>query len=117
MHAHFTNSQGTTNTLEALVYDMPFDLVFRKAVRWNTGKTIVLKHLNKVNRMREASHLRWQFAALDDTGFPLEAIIEAPGPSIHVLLYLKTDCCGTFAVPNASFANATLRFGHNRTET
>jgi hypothetical protein len=39
----------------------------------------------------------------------LEATIDAGGPSIHRLPYLKTDCSGSFEVVNNSLARAMLR--------
>ncbi|MGB7494783.1 MAG: hypothetical protein WBR26_15785 [Candidatus Acidiferrum sp.] len=117
MHAYFPNPQGAASTLEALVYDMPFGLVFRKAVWWHVGRPVVLKRFREIEVGREPSRLKWKFIGIDDAGSPVEASIEASAPGIHVLPYLKTDCSGTFPVSNSSFANATVRFGNNRAET
>jgi len=116
MHAYFPGSPGRASTLEALVYDMPFGLVFRKAIWWHNGKPTVLKQFKEIEMQREASRLRWRFTALDDHGSRFEATIEAREPGIHVLPYLKTDCSGTFPVSNASFANAVVRCGQNSSE-
>ena len=115
MHAYFPSSQGAASTLEALVYDMPLGMVFRKAVWWHNGKATVLKRFQEIEIERESSHLKWRFAGMD-TGSPVEATIEAHEPGIHVLPYLKTDCSGTFPVSNASFASAMVRFGRNGKE-
>lgn len=116
MHAYFPNPHGAASTLEALIYDMPFGLVFRKAIWWHNGKTVVLKRLHELERARDSSLLKWRFTACDNEDLPLEATIEASAPAIHVLPYLKTDCSGTFPVSNVSFANATAYLGHNRAE-
>lgn len=116
IHAYFPNAQGAASTLEALVYDMPFGLVFRKAIWWHNGKTVVLKRFHELELVRESSHLKWKFEAIDDSALPIEVVIHASAPAIHVLPYLKTDCSGTFPVSNASFANATVHFGHHRAE-
>ena len=111
MHAYFAGSAGTPSTLEALLYDLPFGMVFRKAIWWHDGKAVVLKRFREIEVEREAARLRWRFAAVDAEGLPFEATLDAAAPGIHVLPYLKTDCSGTFPVSNASFANATVRFG------
>ena len=111
MHAYFPNSQGTASTLEALVYDMPFGMVFRKAMWWHNGKPTVLGRFQEIEVERESSRLKWKFAALAADGSPVEATIEARAPGIHQLPYVKTDCSGTFPVSNASLAHAVVRFG------
>ena len=35
MHAYFPHAQGAASTVEALVYDMPLGLIFRKAIWWH----------------------------------------------------------------------------------
>ncbi len=116
MHAYFPSSQGTASTLEALVYDMPLGMVFRKAVWWHNGKATVLKRFQEIEIEREPSHLKWRFVGIDTDNSPVEATIEAHAPGIHVLPYLKTNCSGTFPVSNASFASAMVRFGRNGKE-
>jgi hypothetical protein len=116
MHAYFPGSEGPASTLEALVYDLPFGLVFRKAVFWRDGQATVLKHFKEIEVELAASHLRWKFTGTDTDGWPFEATIEGLPPGIHQLPYLKTDCSGTFPVSNASVANATVRFGKNGSE-
>jgi len=116
MHAYFPGPQGAVSTLEALVYDLPFGLVFRKAVLWHKGQATVMKNISEIEVEREASRLCWKFASKGPDGATLEATLEASGPGIHQLPYLKTDCSGTFSVSNASIANATVRFGKNGSE-
>jgi len=116
MHAYFRDAQGGASTLEALVYDMPLGMVFRKAVWWHSGQPITLKRFRELETLRGSSRLRWKFSGRDADDLPVEAIIEASAPSIHVLPYVKTDCSGTFPVSNASLANASVRFGKNASE-
>jgi len=116
MHAYFPGSQGSASTLEALVYDLPLGMVFRKAVWWHDGKPTILKRFEEIEIERESSRLKWKFAASAVVGSPIVASIEAQSPGIHQLPYVKTDCSGTFPVSNASFANAVVRFGEKGSE-
>jgi hypothetical protein len=111
MHAYFPNAQGTPSTLEALVYDMPFGLVFRKAVWWHAGKPSVLRRIQQSAVENDQNQLKWAFRAVAPEGWPLEVSVEAHGPEIHHLQYTKTNCSGTFPVANASLARAQVRFG------
>lgn len=115
MHAYFPGRQGAASTLEALVYDMPFGLMFRKAIWWHNGMTTKLRHFREIEVEREPSRLKWKFSALAH-GLPVEASIEAEAPGIHELPYVKADCSGTFPVANASLANAVVRLGQNGNE-
>ena len=116
MHACFAGPQGTTTTLEVLVYDLPFGMVFHKAIWWHDGKATVLRRFQEAEIVREPSRLKWKFAALAADGSPVDASIEALAPEIHQLDYSKTDCSGTFPVSNASLAHAVVRFGKNGNE-
>jgi hypothetical protein len=117
MHAYFPAAHGGgASTLEALVYDMPFSLVFRKAVWWHNRQAVTLRNFQELETFRDAGRLEWKFSGKDVVGLPVEATIEASAPGIHVLPYLKTDCSGTFSVSNASLANAVVRFGKDGTD-
>lgn len=105
-HAYFPRPGKTPSTLEALVYDMPFGLVFRKAVLWHDGKQHEFRNLQEVI---EADKFRWTFRVSRKDGLSLEATIDGGGPGLHRLPYLKTDCSGTFEVSNNSLASAVLR--------
>jgi len=115
-HAYFLSEQGYSSALEALLYDMPFGTVFRKAVWWHDGRPQVLQRFKEISAEREPDHLKWRFIGLDDSGFPVDATVEGHAPGLHRLSYLKTDCSGTFPVSNASLGNATVRFGKNGDE-
>jgi len=116
MHAYFPGPKGTASTLEALVYDLPFGMVFRKAVWWHGGKATTLPWLKELEVVREAGHLKWKFGGVGADGSPVVATVEAVAPGIHQIPYTKTDCSGTFPVSNASLANAGVRFGKKGNE-
>jgi len=107
MHDYFPQPDGSASTLEALVYDLPFGLVFRKAVLWHQQKLVFLKRFREQVIVREANKLQWGFEATNgDTS--IKALVEATAPGIHRLPYEKTDCSGTFSVLNASLARGSL---------
>lgn len=118
-HAYFPRPDGRSGTLqasagkakastfEALVYEMPFGLVFRKAVLWHEGMEHEFKNLQEIGR--DPDGLLWNFRCSTQDGFRLEGAIAGAGPSIHRLPYMKTDCSGSFEVANNSLARAVLR--------
>lgn len=111
-HAYFPrpdsrSSAWKASTLEALVYEMPFGLVFRKAVLWHEGKEHEFRNLQEIRR--DPDEFGWDFHCATKDGFRLEGAIDGAGPSIHRLAYLKTDCTGSFEVANNSLARAVLR--------
>jgi hypothetical protein len=111
-HIYFPGSDrgsgaSKATTLEALVYEMPFGLVFRKAVLWHEEKQYEFRRLQEIRR--DPDELGWSFRGSTKDGFRLEAVIDGAGPSIHRLPYVKTDCTGSFEVANNSLARAVLR--------
>ena len=106
-HAYFARPGGSSSTLEALLYDMPFGLVFRKAVLWHEGTGHGLRNLRDVNRDRES--FQWRFRCGREGELELEAEFDGGGSSLHRLPYVKTDCSGSFEVLNNSAAHAVLR--------
>jgi len=106
-HAHFPRAHTDPSTFEALAYEMPFGLVFRKAVLWHEGKEHVFRNLREARR--DVAEFGWNFRCSTKDGFQLEGAIDGAGPSLHRLPYLKTDCTGSFAVANNSLARAVLR--------
>jgi len=107
-HAYFLRPGTSPSTFEALVYDMPFGLVFRKAVLWHEGKQYVFRKLRDITKDRK--DLQWNFRCSTRDGSEVEVAIDGRGPGIHRLPYLKTDCSGNFEVVNNSMANAALLF-------
>ncbi|MFZ0684221.1 MAG: hypothetical protein WAM89_01640 [Terriglobales bacterium] len=95
------------STLEALVYEMPFGLVFRKAMLWHEGEAHEFGTLQESGRDRNA--LIWSFHGSSKDGLRLEATIDGAGQNVHRLPYLKTDCSGSFEVANNSLAKAVVR--------
>jgi hypothetical protein len=105
-HAYFPRTGQAASTLEALVYEMPFGLVFRKAVLWHDGQEHVFRDLRDTSRDQDT--MQWNFRCAGRSGLRLEAAIDGRGTSIHRLPYLKTDCTGNFEVVNNSLASASL---------
>ena len=106
-HAYFPRSGERPSTLESLVYEMPFGLVFRKAVLWHNGTEHEFRNVQEIRR--DPDELRWSFRGITKDGLRLEAAIDGAGLSIHRLPYLRTDCSGSFEVANNSLAGAVLR--------
>ncbi|HUJ95945.1 MAG TPA: hypothetical protein VLW84_11815 [Terriglobales bacterium] len=106
-HAYFPRTAAPASTLEALVYDMPFGLVFRKAVLRHGGVAHVFRNLQEITK--DSSELRWNFCASSRDGLRLDASFEGEGLGIHRLPYVKTDCSGKFEVANNSLAKAAVR--------
>ena len=108
-HCCFNEPDGDgLSTFEALEYEMPLGLRFRKAILWHGGKLHTFRKLANVRRDRQ--NLQWAFDCADRcTGLTVQVILDGSGASRHQLPYLKTDCSGTFEVSNNSLARATLR--------
>jgi hypothetical protein len=106
-HAYFLRPNARPSTLEALVYEMPMGLVFRKALLWHDGVQHIFRNLKTITTDRKA--FAWSFHAQARDGLKLEATIDGSGPSMHVLPYVKTDCTGVFQVGNNSMAKARLQ--------
>jgi hypothetical protein len=107
MHAYFPGADAGPSTLEALVYEMPLGLVFRKAVLWHEGEEHEFGNLEEIRR--DPDGFVWNFCCSSKGGLRLQGSIDGAGPSIHRLPYLKTDCTGSFEVANNSLAKAGLR--------
>ena len=104
-HAYFSHDALPASTLEALVYDMPLGLVFRKAVLWHEGSQHVFRNLRETSGSPD---MQWNFRCADRAGWQLDVAIDGRGPSLHRLPYLKTNCSGTFEVRNNSLASAQV---------
>ena len=106
-HVYLPRPDGRVSTLEALVYEMPFGMVFRKAVLWDDGEAHVFRGLEESNR--DPENLRWEFRCASRNGVQLEVALDGRGANLHCLPYLKTDCTGSFEVANNSLARAVIR--------
>jgi hypothetical protein len=102
-HAYFV-APGSPSTFEALTYEMPFGLTFRKAVLWHEGHAYQFRTLN--DEQRDRKQLLWRFCVQGEN--ELCAEVDGRGTSVHRLPYLKTDCSGTFEVTNNSLARAQV---------
>jgi len=103
--AYFQQSSGSASTLEALVYEMPFGLVFRKAVLWHDGNQHVFRNLHG----KPSDEFVWNFGCSIKNGLQLEAAFDGTGCGVHRLPYLKTNCSSSFEVVNNSLARASVR--------
>lgn len=106
-HAFFPGPAGPPSTFEALEYEMPFGLRFRKAVLWHRGAEYVFR--NFADAKRDSLSLQWTFQSSANSA-ELKVAIDGSGAGLHLVPYLKTDCSGTFEVRNNSLANAKLEF-------
>lgn len=106
-HAFFSRPAAPPSTFEALVYDMPFGLLFRKAVLWHDGVKYEFRKLRELKRDRQGFH--WSLLCDRRDAMQVEIEINGSGPMLHHLPYMKTDCSGTFEVANNSTARARLR--------
>ena len=116
-HAYFSHADKPPSTLEALTYEMPFGLVFRKAVLWHDGVQRIFR------KVRESSDpgadARWKFDCMGRDRIEISAAIDGRGPALHRVRYQKTNGGGTFEVQNNSLASASLiiRRPNGSTET
>ena len=106
-HACFPQPGGSTSTLEALVYDMPFGLMFRKAVLWHGGNQRVFRNLREIEA--DDNRFAWNFRCAANDDLQIEAAFDGAVSNPHRLPYLKTDCSGSFEVINNSLAKAVVR--------
>ncbi|HEV2401120.1 MAG TPA: hypothetical protein VGS27_29570 [Candidatus Sulfotelmatobacter sp.] len=104
-HAYFPSAGKPATTFEALTYEMPFGLVFRKAVLWHERQQYVFRNLKETPN-RES--MLWDFRCSTRKGTSLHARIDGRGQSVLRLPYTKTDCSGSFQVANNSLASASV---------
>ena len=110
-HAYFPRPGGLPSTLEALVYEMPFGLVFRKAVLWHDGNEYVFRNVREINQYPHK--FTWDVRCEARDGMELEAAFNGVASNVHCVPYLKTDCSSTFEVANNSLTRAAVRL-HRR---
>lgn len=104
-YAYFAQADGPATTLEALVYEMPMGLQFRKAILWHEGTE---HRLNIKETLRDRNALQWELVCAK-RDWDIAVTVDGSGDSIHRLPYLRTDCSGSFEVSNNSLANASVR--------
>ena len=105
-HAYFPHGERVTS-FEALMYEMPFGLTFRRAVLWHEGEERVFRKFRNV--FQDSKELQWRFHATSKDGTQVEVSFDGRGASTHHLPYIKTDCSGAFEVTNNSLSSATIK--------
>lgn len=99
------------STFEALEYEMPFGLRFRRALLWHDGRLHIFPKFKQICRDRD--NLQWVIecsSAKEQSS--LVAVVDGSGPSARRVPYLRTDCRSTFDVANNSLAQSNLYFSH-----
>lgn len=104
-HAYILRPGKPAATLEALTYEMPFGLVFRRAVLWRDGQQHVFRNLKE---SAEGESMLWKFSGATRKGLRFRVTIDGRGHSVQHLPYTRTDCSGAFEVANSSLASASL---------
>ncbi len=105
-HIHFPSARGRGSTFEALAYEMPLGLVFRKAVLWHDGKKYTFRKFSE--SVRDLRQLNWKLECSDARGARVEVNVCGRERFVHRLPYAKTNCSGRFEVANDSLANARM---------
>jgi len=105
-HLEFVGTEGKRSTFEALVYEMPLGLVFRRAVLWHQGHEHIFPQMCEF--LRERGPLIWSFCCPNAKFRSLEVDVRGRKDFVHRLPYSKTDCSGQFEVANDSLASARL---------
>jgi hypothetical protein len=106
-HAYLQAPAEGVSTLEALFYEMPLGLTFRKVILWHGGQMRIFRSLRELRRDNQS--MIWEVVGSDRDRSALEMRIEGPASSTHRLPYFKTDCKGSFEVANNSLAHAKIR--------
>jgi len=109
-HLHFPGAQSAGSTFEALVYDLPLGLFFRKAVLWHKGQIHTFRNFRE--DLRDPCELTWRLRGSASSGLQVEVEIRGREGLVHRLPYLKTDCSGEFEVANDSLARARIVLLH-----
>lgn len=109
-HVHFLETQNGGSTFEALVYDLPLGLFFRRAILWHQGQIYMFRTFR--DGVRDSRELSWNFQSSTRSGAQLEVEIRGREGLVHRLPYLKTDCSGEFEVANDSLAQARIVLRH-----
>jgi len=105
-HLHFLRPTGPSTTFEALVYDMPLGLVFRRAVLWHEGQGHVFPHVTEF--VRDPRQFRWSFCCPNAKFMSVKVDVRGREGLVHHLPYFKTNCSGDFEVANDSLAAARM---------
>jgi hypothetical protein len=105
-HIHFPSARGRGSTFEALAYEMPLGMLFRKAVLWHDETKYSFRKFSE--SVRDARQLSWKLECTDARGARVEVNVCGRERFVHRLPYVKTDCSGRFEVANDSLALARM---------
>ena len=105
-HIHFPNADGPSSTVEALAYELPLGMTFRKVVIWHEGREFVFQDLRDLKR--DAKELVWSFCCPNHKSLAAKVEIHGRKGLIHHLPYQKTNYSGQFEVANDSLATARM---------
>ncbi len=101
-HMHFPNADTPGSSFEALVYEMPLGLEFRKAALWHQGREYTFRSLRV--GVRDPERLIWNLECSDGQGAQVQVDVRGREGSVHRLPYVRTNCSGRFEVANDSLA-------------
>ncbi len=105
-HIHFPCARGPGSTFEALAYEMPIGMMFRRAVLWHDEEKYSFRRFSE--SVRDARQLNWKLECTDERGAHVQVSVRGREGLVHRLPYVKTDCSGRFEVANDSLALARL---------
>ena len=105
-HLHFPVKDDKSSTLEALAYDMPLGMVFRRAVLWNEGRQYVFRQMTEFDR--DPNRLIWSFCCPNPKFKAMRVEVRGREGFILRLPYFKTDGSGQSEVANDSLATARM---------
>lgn len=107
-HCLLLDKEQPVGTFEALSYEIPLGLHFRKAVLWQDGVRTVFRNVREVVRNRRP--FVWELDCRDPGSSVLARVhFEGNPPATHVLSYRATDGRNSFEVSNNSLAYATVQ--------
>jgi hypothetical protein len=107
-HLHFPGARSPGSTFEALTYELPFGMSFRKAVLWHEGVNYTFRKFKE--RVRDSRQLSWNLECTDGKSAHVEVFVRGREQFVHRLRYVKTDCSGQLEVANDSLAVARMVF-------
>ncbi len=105
-HIHFPGARGRGSTFEALAYEMPLGMMFRRAVLWHDGEEYTFRKFRE--SVRDSRQLSWKLECTDARGAHIQVSVSGRELFVHRLPYVKTDCSGRFEVANDSLALARM---------
>ena len=105
-HVHFPGTSGSSSTVEALAYEMPLGMTFRRVVIWHEGCEHIFRDLRDLER--DSSQLVWSFFGLYHEASAVKVEVQGRKGLIHHLLYFSTADSAQFEVTNDSLATARM---------